>query len=177
MILQLVATILFALPCAAAAQAYVPVQDREQGVTSGSEVEMVYIGASDCFACVQPTYKAALEQAKVLLADRAEAEGKTFVAIDVSTDYDLDAGYDFLKASGGFDELVIGRNWFNSAVLEHLIRTEGAEDRVLGLPTIVLYEQEAMMGDTIQATPPRYLRYIAGGAELPEWVEAGVPLE
>ena len=177
MIRLLAASVLLAVPGAVSAQAYVPVYERDAGIASGTELVMVYIGASHCFPCVQPEYKAALEQAKVRLAEQAEADGKAFVAIGVSIDYDPEVGYDFLADSGKFDELAIGRNWFNASVLEHLVRAEGAEDRTLALPTVVVYEREARMGDTLEATAPRYLKYIVGSRELPTWAEAGAPLE
>ncbi|GAB5534521.1 MAG: hypothetical protein Rubg2KO_07700 [Rubricoccaceae bacterium] len=176
MIRQFVAAILVALPLGAAAQSYVPAHERDQGIETGTELVMVYIGASHCGPCIQPDYKAALEQAKLLLAEQAEAAGHGFAVIGVSIDYSADVGFQFLKESGGFDELVIGRNWFNSLALSHFGVTEGQEPRQLALPSVILYERDMTLAGSIRASEPRYIRQVAGGVALPEWVAAGAPL-
>lgn len=178
MIRQLAAALVLTLPILASAQAYVPAHERSDAysIETGTELVMVYIGASHCGPCVQPEYKAALEQAKLLLAEQAEAEGKGFAVIGVSIDYGAEVGFEFLQQSGGFDELVIGRNWFNSAALTHFGVTEDQDPRQLALPSVILYERDMEMGESIRASEPRYLRQIAGGVALPEWVAAGAPL-
>lgn len=175
---QLAVSLLFVLPVAASAQTYTPIYEQESGIEAGTELVMVYIGASHCGPCVQPEYKAALEQAKALLAEQAEAAGKGFAVIGVSLDYDPEVGIDFLRESGKFDELVIGRNWYNSAALSHFGVTEdGAPARQLALPSVILYERDMSMGEFIGASEPRYLTQIMGSGALPEWVAAGAPLD
>lgn len=176
MIRQLILALLLALPVSASAQTYMPIYERETDIATGTELVMVYIGASHCGPCVQPEYKAALEEAKVRLAEQAEAQGKGFAVIGVSIDFEPQVGFDFLNASGTFDEMVIGRNWFNSAALTHFGVTEGQEPRQLALPSVILYERDMELGESIHASAPRYLRQIAGGVALPEWVAAGTPL-
>ncbi|MEO0558251.1 MAG: hypothetical protein AAF170_08720 [Bacteroidota bacterium] len=176
MIRQLAVALLFVIPVVVSAQTYTPVYERDDDIRTGTELVMVYIGASHCGPCVQPEYKAALEEAKVRLAEQAEAEGKGFAVIGVSIDYDPQVGFDFLNESGTFDEMVIGRNWFNSAALIHFGVTEGQEPRQLALPSVIFYERDMELGESIHASAPRYLRQIAGGVALPEWVAAGAPL-
>ena len=176
MVRQLVLSALIALPLSASAQTYVPAHERDQGLETGTELVMVYIGASHCGPCVQPAYKAALERAKGMLSEQAGAEGKGFAVIGVAIDYGAEDGYQFLRDSGGFDELVIGRNWFNSAALAHLWRPEGLSERTVGLPSILVFERDMQMGAQIGASEPRYLKHLVGGHALPEWVAAGAPL-
>lgn len=176
MIRQLAAALLFAFPALASAQSYVPAYERDEGIDAGTEVVMVYIGASHCGPCMWPEYKTTLEQAKLLLEEQAQAAGKGFAVIGVSLDYDPEVGFDFLNGSGKFDEMTMGRNWFNAAALTHFGMTEGQEPRQLALPSVIVYERDMEMGESIGASEPRYLKQIVGAEALPEWVAAGAPL-
>ena len=161
------------------AQEYTPAYDDPDyyGVQGGTEIVMVYVGATSCGPCHAPEVKAALEAAKVALAERAEREGKTFVAVGVATDYIVEEGVEFLASSGRFDEIIVGRNWLNSASLAHLWRSEGVEDRVVGLPGVVVFEQDVAFGEIVEASEPRYLVELTGASDIPAWAEAGAPLE
>ena len=139
---------------------------------------LVYFGASTCAPCHDDDFKAALEDAKVALFERAEAEGKSFAVVGVAVDHSIEDGLAFLTESGRFDEVVVGRNWFNSAVLAHVWRPEGLEDRVPGLPGIMVFEREMTMGETgIASGDPTYLVELVGAEDIPAWVESGAPLE
>ncbi len=179
MIHRVVLALAVAAAVPAAAQEYTPPYDDPDyyGVESGTELVMVYVGATSCGPCHSPELKSALEAAKVALAERAEREGKTFVAAGVALDYVVEEGVEFLASSGRFDEIVVGRNWLNSASLAHLWRSEGVEDRVVGLPSVLVYEQEVSFGEAVEASDPRYLVELKGADAIPAWAEAGAPLE
>ncbi|MGI9174713.1 MAG: TlpA family protein disulfide reductase [Rhodothermales bacterium] len=177
LLLPLALSLALALP--ATAQDYLPAYERDPhfNIGSGTELVLVYFGGSTCGPCQADEFKAALDRAKVLLAERAEQEGKAFAAIGVAVDQSVEDGLAFLNASGRFDELAVGRNWFNSASLAHLWRPEGLAKRRVGLPSVVVFEREMSMGKNITASEPRYLVELGGGVAIPEWVEAGAPLE
>ena len=169
-----------ALVLPATAQEYLPAYERDPNfnIDSGPELVLVYFGGSTCAPCHSEEFKAALDRAKVLLAERAEQEGKAFAAVGVAVDHSVEDGLAFLAESGRFDELAVGRNWFNSASLAHLWRPEGLDERAVGLPGVVVFEREmSFEGSHITASKPRYLVELVGGVAIPEWVEAGVPLE
>ena len=168
---------LAALP--AAAQDYVAGVDRDPAynIGPGTDLVMAYFGSTTCFACQQPAFKAAAERAKVLLAEHAAAEGKTFVALGVSLDPGVAAGLEFIASAGAFDEVAVGRNWFNSAALAHLFRPEGLDERPLSQPSIIVFERDMVMGETIAVGAVRYRFEIAGGDAIPAWVAAGAPLD
>jgi len=176
MLIRFCLALLFVFSAAASAQTYVSAFERDQGIESGTELVMVYIGASHCGPCTWPEYKESLEQAKVLLSEQAEASGKAFVTVGVSIDYDPEVGYAFLNDSGRFDEMAMGRNWFNSAAVVHFGLTDGEEGRTLALPSIIVYERDMTMGASLGASEPRYLKQIVGATDLPAWVEAGAPV-
>ena len=162
----------------ATAQEYAPAYERGADIASGPEVVLVYFGASTCGPCRTSEFKAALERAKVLLAERAAQDGKTFSVIGVALDYNVEDGLAFLAESGRFDELVVGRNWFNSAALTHVWRPEGLKARPQGLPGIMVFERDLSMGEAgIAAGDPEYLVELVGGEAIPAWVEAGAPSE
>lgn len=176
--IALAAVLGLSLSLPVSAQEYVPAYDRGIGMRSGTEVVLVYFGSSTCGPCQFEEFKTALEQAKVLLFERAEAEGKAFAVMGVSVDHDIEEGLAFLADSGRFDEVVVGRNWFNSAVLAHMWRQEGLEDRITGLPGIMIFEREMSMGESIiSASAPVYLADVVGAEDIPAWVESGAPLE
>ena len=175
--LALVLTVLL-IP-SAAAQDYVPAAERDaafQG-SDGTELVMVYFGATHCGPCHAPEIKAAVEAAKVALAERAEADGKTFSAVGAALDYGVADGVAFLASSGRFDEIVVGRNWINSASLTHLWRADRPEGSTIGLPSVVVFEQDLATRDGISASAPRYVAEITGADAIPAWVAAGLPLE
>lgn len=179
MIRHLALALAVTLAVPVAAQQYTPAYDDPDyyGLQSGTELVMVYVGSTSCGPCHSPEVKSALEAAKVALAERARREGKTFVAVGVATDYIVEEGIEFLASSGRFDEIVVGRNWLNSASLAHLWRSEGVEDRVVAIPGVVVFEQEVSLGEIVEASEPRYLVELAGADAIPAWAEAGAPLE
>ena len=166
------------LAASVSAQEYRPAYERTGDLLSeGSELVLVYIGQSTCGPCLAPAFKAALEQVKLGLAERAAEEGKAFYAVGVALDWELEAGYDFLTASGAFDEVMIGRNWHNAGAFAHLYRAEGQDERLLALPTVMVFEREVEGAMWTRATAPRYRFEAAGADEVVAWAEAGLPLD
>lgn len=155
----------------------------EQG--EGTDLVMVYIMSQDCGPCHTPGMKAGIERAKVLLQARAEAEGKRFSAVGVVKNYDWEEGIAFLSESGYFDEVIAGRSWFNTGVVEHC---HAQADCSPSMPMIRVFEREVTNEDLPDGRfrrvfgPRNYLLTITRGGEAGEyqgnilsWVEAGTP--
>ena len=164
-------------PLGAAQTAYEPGYMRGAGIEEGTELVLVYIGQSTCAPCTWDSFKADLEAARLARAARAEAGGMRFAAIGVAAEHNVEEGLALLRGSGGFDELAIGRNGFNSAALSHLWRPEGLDERVVGFPSVIVFERDMTMAETIAASPPRYRVELAGADQVAAWVEAGAPLD
>lgn len=164
---------------AVAAQDYVPAYERDDAppLGSGPEVVLVYFGASWCAPCHTASFKADLGRAKLMVAERAAAEGKAFAVMGAALDHDIEAGLGFLLDSGGFDEVAVGRNWFNAASLAHLWRPGGGGQRGMGLPALVVFEREMTMAEMIAAGEPTYRAEAVGVYDIAAWVEAGAPLD
>lgn len=141
---------------------------------AGIHLVLVYVGSQDCGPCHDPELKAAVERAKVLLQERAAAEGKQFSTIGVVKNYDWEEGLDFLRETGYFDEVVAGRSWFNTAVAEHCWERAACTP---AMPMIIIYEQAVEAGErgyTFGAR--RYLATVKGADGIPSWVEGGATL-
>lgn len=176
LLLALVIGLTYALPTAA--QPYVPGYERGIGIATGAEVVLVYFGASTYGPCRSAEFKAALDRAKVLLAERAEREGKAFVAVGVALDDSVEEGLAFLAEAGRFDELVIGHSWLNSAALTHIWHPEGLSERSPALPGVTVFAQDVVLGEAgIAAGDPTYLVELLDARTIMEWVDAGAPLE
>lgn len=170
----------FAVAHPVAAQDYVPNHERapDFAYESGTEITLLYFGGSNCFACHDSTFKRAMEQAKGMLAERAEQNEKAFSVVGVALDLDVEKGLAFLHESGGFDEISTGRNWFNTFSLDHLWSPERPADQMPGLPSVVVIERDVTLGTSgIAATAPRHLVQLTGGTAIVEWIDAGAPLE
>ena len=140
----------------------------------GTELVAVYFGGSTCGWCYTDEAREAVRAAVLALQDRARAEGKAFAYVGVANDWDIEVGLDFLKASGPFDEIIVGRNWYNHAAAPHLFMNP---DAIPALPTVVVYEQDVTSGDRgLVFSGERYLAAVSGGPALAEWAADGAPL-
>lgn len=93
----------------------------------------------------------------------------------MALDYELEEGLAFLKDVGPFDQVILGRDFNNSAVLDFL--SNGGDDVVLGIPQVVVYERTIVRrGYTMTSGRPHILARIPG-IGIPLWVKAGAKLE
>ena len=86
------------------------------------ELVLVYIGGYSCGFCNDPEFKAELSRFKLEIAGMAQAANRKLRTIGVSSDWDVDAGLQFLRDCGPWDEVVAGNNWYNSAVGKRVAR-------------------------------------------------------
>jgi hypothetical protein len=100
------------------------------------------------------------------LRTAAAARGHLFSTIGVSTD-SPPRGIDWLKRFGDFDEVVVGRNWMNTAIVQY-VWSDRAD--MAGMPQILLVEHR------VQSTPRSIVvgqdrvvrRWYGAGAIAPE---------
>ena len=116
----------------------------------GSELVAVYISSSTCIGNRQPGLREAIEAAKLRLAQRAKAEGRTFRAIGVALDWEPDSGLAYLREFGQFDELVVGSNWFNLGATTLIFADSSGRPSI---PQLLVYER------TIDTSNPRRLHF------------------
>ena len=87
----------------------------------GEELSVFYFASSTCSACNDPKMLEAFPRVAVALAQQASAKGArlslTGVGIDPNPKQSLRY---FDKIDVDFNELIVGRNWSNSAALRYL---------------------------------------------------------
>ena len=135
------------------------------------ELVLIYIGAHSCGACNDPEFKALISRFKHAIAGLAEAEHRKLRTIGVSSDWDVDAGLQFLRDCGPWNELVVGNNWYNSAVIEHIWNLP---DTIGAIPQVIVFERSFVLtGKRWVPVGKRYLIRLIGKTELNKWFESG----
>lgn len=116
-----------------------------------------------------------VKDATVAVGEAAQNAGMFFSTIGVSDDWSVERGLDLLSSFGHFDEVIVGRNWFNSGIM---LFVDGLGGRA-AVPQIVVVRQEK----TIRDGPPwaygpmEELARVAGLAEISDWAARGFPIE
>lgn len=140
----------------------------------GTEVVAVYLTASTCGPCVGPQMPALVDSVKVQLRRQAEARGQEFRAVFVGMDWQPAKAIALSMRDGAWDELDVGRNWFNA----------GAEEYVWGdpktrpaMPQFIVYEQPIKTGGgSVVFGHRRALLRVLGPEKLAAWVAKGSPI-
>ena len=139
------------------------------------ELVLVYIGAASCGPCNDPEFKAVLAEFKRTIAEVARAERRKLRTIGVSDDWDVDAGLEFLRGCGPWDEVVAGNNMYNSAMIEHIWNFPNAQ---AAMPQIIVYERSFIFFDQRMIPGPRnYLIRLVSKFEVDDWLQAWQQLE
>lgn len=86
----------------------------EYSFNHGNEIALVYITSAHCGFCKLPEMPNLIEQSKMRARNAALENGASFATIGVVVDWNVDQGFDHLRQFGEFDEVIIGRNWFNT---------------------------------------------------------------
>jgi len=140
----------------------------------GPQLVAIYVGSSTCGPCQSPELKAAIEQAKRGLRKQATTARLSFAAIGVALDWSVEEGYNFLRKSGEFDEIVTGSNWINLGALRYIWADSTATP---GLPQLVVLRRTIETGAArIAINNERILLRLLGDSEIEAWVRRGLPL-
>jgi len=149
------------------AQGYQPSYDNPRG----PELVAVYISASTCVGNRAPGLHEALDSLKLILQARARAAGAVFRMVGVALDWAPDSGVAYLRGFGAFDELNVGRNWFNLGAERWIWSDSSATSDI---PQVVVYEQTiAMAPRRVEFSTPHVLKRVFGGDKIVEWVRGG----
>ena len=139
------------------------------------EVIAVYLGTIGTDSASGMT--TAVRDMKMALAKRAAESGRVFVSRGVSLEGSVDGGMRHLALHGPFDEISVGGNWTNSAVVRYLGPNIGGGNHRAGVPQVVLLEREVREeSSTLDVGPEREIGRFLGVAEIAAWVRRGAPL-
>ena len=135
------------------------------------EVIAVYIGSSG----TDGDMTTVVADMRSALARQAIARGFRFIGRGVSIDPTVEGGIRHLARLGTFDEVSVGGNWGNSAV----VRYAGGDSptRPQLIPQVVLLEREVRMDErTIEFGPEREIGRFTGVSVIAAWVKRGAPV-
>lgn len=153
-----------------AAGAYRPSNSNPEG----REVVAVLISSSTCIANQNAGFKPAVREMMRRLGFQRDSAKLHLSITGVSTDWQPRVGVSYFEELGQFDELVVGRNWFNSAITRHVWQAEGARPVI---PQIILLERTVTQGERgPQITGERVIGRFWGGDEIMAWAARGAPL-
>jgi predicted metalloprotease with PDZ domain len=140
----------------------------------GTELVAVLVTTESCIGSRQPGFDTAIREMKRLLANRAEADGQPFSVTGVSLDWSVEDGIEHLKKFGAFDEIMVGRNWFNSGAVHYIWRDLPGTPAT---PQVLLFERHVEPGPKgINFGTERPLARLVGSDAIAEWVGQGAPL-
>jgi hypothetical protein len=140
---------------------------------AGREIVAVFISMSTCIANYQPEFKPAVRQMMRRLGVQRDSLHLPISIMGVSTDWETRVGIAYLQDLGEFDEMSVGRNWFNGQVM-HWVWTQ--PDGVPVVPQVILVEHTISGTRRVEVSPDRILARFVGGDQIQEWVARGAPV-
>jgi hypothetical protein len=142
---------------------------------SGREIIAVYISASTCVANTDPAFKPAVREVMRRLGAQRDSASRNVTITGVSIDWAPRVGIAYLDSLGEFDEIVSGRNWFNSAATRYVWQASRGKPEI---PQIVLLERTVTMGESaVKISGERELARFVGGDSIKAWAARGAPIE
>ena len=129
---------------------------------------------------VAPTAKppdemvAIVEDAIAAVGQSTRDAGMFFSTIGVSDDWSVERGLGLLRAFGHFDEVIVGRNWFNSGIVMFV---EGLEGPAVVPQIVVVRQKKTIIEGRWTYGPMEELARAPGLAEMSKWAMSGFPIE
>jgi len=146
---------------------------------SGEELSLVFIGKLGCSWSNHESLPRLIGDAKLQLAERALADGRTFRTTGVALDWEVASGLDFLAKFGTFDEVAAGNNWANAMAMTYLWGELGGRPAT---PQIVVVRRNWTVPETDDSAArftirdEEVLARFVGLYEIRSWAEDGYPL-
>jgi hypothetical protein len=139
----------------------------------GREVLLVYFGSSTCSACDDPDLPTILSSIRSELESYLERDSTIhLVNIGVAVDHRVAEGLEHLEQVGPFDEIVVGRGWFNEAARRFMFSDYPGR---AGTPSLVLFTQDRSTADPsrgpVVLTNGRVLDRRNGLREIRAWLD------
>ena len=156
------------VPLSTSAQAYRP----SHVPPRGTELLAVYVTAPTCHACRAREMPATLDRIKVMLQRQAQAAGQRFRAVFVAVDWEPDSGLALAREDGPWDEIIVGRNWYNAGVEQYVWGDTATKPE---LPQIILIEQRIEIGARVRFEQAHVLRRLIGLEAFQPWLRQGLP--
>ena len=141
---------------------------------AGSELVMVFVGASTCRWSTTPELADAVRSAMRLLEVHARAVNRRLVTVGIAKDIDVHAGLRHLAGVASFDEVSTGRGWLNSGVLHYMFADHQG---TAATPQIVILLRETKHdADGTGVLRETMVTRKVGVVEIRRWVGLGARL-
>jgi len=139
------------------------------------EIIAVYLGTMGTDA--QSGMVDAVRDMRTALERQTASSGRHFVARGVSLEPGIESGLRHLAIFGKFDEVSLGGNWTNSAVVRYIGGDMSDHERAL-IPQVVLLEREVRLDSPTRLVvgPEREIGRYIGTDQIGGWVRRGAPL-
>lgn len=139
------------------------------------EIIAVYLGTDGTDA--RSGMIEAVRDMKAALRRQTAASRTRFISRGVSLDPTVDGGIRHLAMFDSFDEISVGGNWTNSAVVRYLGNDMGNR-RIAMIPTVVVLEREVRQDgpESLVIGPEKEIGRYIGAKDISNWVQAGAPL-
>ncbi len=138
--------------------------------SSGTHVIFVVIGAGP----PGDEYVASVRRARSAFRRFANANGLLFSTVGVATQMPVDRGLWVLEQFGHFDEVDVGRTWFNTGVRMFAVEMGATTN----LPQVVVILEEVDVGSHgWTSLGSRELARFVGPKELASWEDSGSPVD
>jgi hypothetical protein len=165
----------FGIPAVAVAQSatdapYVPNEANPQPI----EVLAIVVSARSCGPCNVPEYKSAVRRMMPMLARQVAKSGASFAAVGLGLDWNVDTARAYFQTLGAFDELVLGRNWWNTGAVAYMWRESVASP---AMPQVVLVRRHTIDSQPrMTVSADSVIVRLVGEKQIVAWVARGAPI-
>ncbi len=140
----------------------------------GREIVAVFLSYSRCPGNNYAGLTESVDSMNRSLARQASDRHLPFVAVGVSSDWEPDSGYAYLKRLSSFDEVIVGRNWFNLG-FQHWVWADSAGQAAV--PQVIVLERTINPARSrVSFGQERVLARFPGPRQIVDWVKRGALL-
>jgi hypothetical protein len=137
------------------------------------EVIVVYVGVDG----VDSAMAGVADSVRRAATRQIAGTGQHLILRGVSLDPEIGTGVRDLAMVGTFDEISVGGNWANSAVVHYLGGDFGRVYPRTGVPQVIVLEREVDNQITaLHVGPEREMARYVGTTEIWNWARKGAPL-
>jgi hypothetical protein len=149
-----------------------------QRTPSGRELIVYFVSSTSCVANTQPGFYDNVRRMVSSVRRVGRATNTHVTLTGLSVDWDSRAGVEYMQQFGEFDELVAGRNYFNSVATRLFFVDSLAR---AGIPQVVIIERSVHMPPRGSSDYPRFsaeriVKKVEGADAIADWVARGTPL-
>jgi len=137
------------------------------------EFIVVYVGVEG----VDHVMKGLADTVRLAASRRLVGPGQQLVLRGVSLDPEVGTGMRDLAMVGAFDEVSLGGNWTNSAVVHYLGGDFGKAYPTTGVPQVIVLERDVdNQITTLHVGPEHEIARYVGTKDIWDWAKSGAPL-